>query len=73
MRAYAIGEVEASLIEAQVKQTEGFKARFFGKAAPVVPTKKIIDFENKWREVQMNGPKTKGSNLTYEGKPNMQI
>jgi hypothetical protein len=73
MRAYSIGDADASLIEAQVKQTEGFKARFFGKAAPVVPTKKIIDFENKWREVQMNGPKTKGSNLTYEGKPTMQI
>ena len=73
MRAYAIGQADASLIEAQVKQTEFFKARFFGKTAPVLPTKEIIDFENKWREVQLNGPKTKGSSISTERGISVQI
>ena len=73
MRAYAIGAVGSSVIECQAAHTEDFRLRFFGRKAPVVPTKEIIDFENKWREVQMNGPKTKGSNISTEYGINVQI
>lgn len=63
MRAYAIGEADASLIEAQVMQSETFSARFFGKEAPALPSTEMQAFVEKWRTVQLQGPLTKGSGL----------
>ena len=63
MRAFAIGETDAALIEAQVAQSERFYASFFGKEAPMLPTRQILDFEERWRDTQRNGPLTKGGSI----------
>lgn len=65
MRAYAMGETTAETIELQVRQSEDFRARFFGKKPPVLPTDKMLAFEDKWREVHLTrGPLTKGSSIS---------
>ncbi len=67
MRSYAIGEVDAATVELQVKQSENFRARFFGKMPPVLPTAKMLEFEHKWRETHIAlGPVTKGSAIDSE-------
>ena len=63
MRAYAIGEAPKELIELQAEQAEQFRAQFFGRKEPILPTSEALDFEEKWREVQRNGPQTKGSSI----------
>ena len=63
MRAYAIGEADAALVEAHAAQVENFRARFFGRMAPVLPTAEMLAFENKWRERHLQSPITKGSHL----------
>ncbi|MBQ9805141.1 MAG: hypothetical protein IJW49_01335 [Clostridia bacterium] len=67
MRAYAMGEADASLVEALVEQSENFRARFFGRMAPRLPDAKMLAFENKWRERHIaEGPTTKGSAIDSE-------
>lgn len=68
MRSYASGEAtDKRLIELQVEQTESFKNRFFGRAPAILPTKEMLDFEDKWRETHVKvGPTTKGSHITAE-------
>ena len=62
MRAYAMGEADAKLIELEAEMTNSFRDRFFGRKVPVLPSAEIIDFENKWREIHIEkGPTTKGS------------
>lgn len=65
MRNYLMGNADKELIEAQVKQSENFKLRFFGRVKPTLPSKEIMDFEDKWREVQLNSPKTRGSYIGW--------
>lgn len=72
MRSYAFDDASKSLIEAQVKQTDAYRLRFFGKKAPALPTDAIRAFEEKWRAVQMEGPSAKGS-LVHIDPPNRQI
>ena len=72
MRAYAIGEADADLIALQVRQTESFRDRFFGRIPPVLPTAEMLEFENRWRDVQLSGPSGKGS-LVHPETPNRQI
>lgn len=72
MRAYAIGEADASLVEQHAALVESYTDRFFGRKPPVLPTPAILAFEDKWREVHMNGPITKGS-LVYSEKVSRQI
>ena len=67
MRAYAMGEADAAVIELQKKLVEDHRARFFGEKPPVLPTKKMLDFENRWRETHIKqGPVTKGSAVDSE-------
>ena len=63
MRAYAIGEAPKELIEMQAVQAEQFRAQFFGRIAPTLPTTEALDFEERWREIHRNGPQTKGSSI----------
>ena len=72
MRSYAFGDASKALLEAQVKQTDNYRLRFFGKKEPLLPTPDIAAFEEKWRAVQMNGPSAKGS-LVHIDPPNRQI
>lgn len=63
---YLMGISPASLIEAQVAQTLAFKDEFFGRKDPVPVSEEIFEFENKWREVQLAGPRGKGSAANTE-------
>ncbi len=72
MRAYAMGEADAQLIELQSQLADNFRARFFGQLPPALPTPAMLAFEEKWRAVQLNGPVSKGS-LVYTDKINRQI
>ncbi|MBQ4140035.1 MAG: PHP domain-containing protein [Clostridia bacterium] len=63
---YLMGISPASLIEAQVAQTLAFKDEFFGRTAPASISDNIFEFENKWREVQLAGPRGKGSAANTE-------
>ncbi|MBE6597690.1 MAG: hypothetical protein E7641_08500 [Ruminococcaceae bacterium] len=71
MRAYAIGDAPRELVELHAELAERFRLRFFGQLEALRPNADMIAFENKWREVQMNGPLTKGSNIY--STPNRQI
>ena len=72
MRQYAMGEADGALIEALAKQSADFADRFFGRKAPVLPTRAMLAFEEKWRGVQLNGPVSKGSKA-YSDNVNRQI
>lgn len=64
MRAYAMEEVGKELIEVQCAYTRNWVDRYFGKIPPVLPSKAMLDFENKWRDVHVKvGPPTKGSSI----------
>ena len=64
MRSYAVGEVDAATVELQVRQSKNFRDRFFGKLPPVLPSEKMLAFEDKWRKVHLErGPSTKGSSI----------
>lgn len=63
MRAYAMGEAPAELVELHARQVRDFRLRYFGKQAPKLPTDDIIEFENRARERHLEGPTTKGSVL----------
>ncbi|MBE6601565.1 MAG: hypothetical protein E7637_03560 [Ruminococcaceae bacterium] len=67
MRAYAMNDADASLVEAQVAQTKCFRDRFFGKMPPRLPDAAMIDFENRVRARHLDeGPVTKGSAIDSE-------
>lgn len=61
MRAYAMEEAPKELIELEAKLAEDYALRFFGRKAPKLPSKNMMAFESKWREVHSNGPAGKGS------------
>ena len=63
MRAYALGDADAVLIESQVQQSEVFRKRFFGRLPAPLPSAAMLAFEAKWREVQLAGPLTKGGRI----------
>jgi len=67
MRAFAMEDADVSLIEQSNALVEKYTARFFGRVAPKLPSPAIHAFEEKWRAVQSNGPKARGSNV--DSKP----
>ena len=71
MRAYAMGDAPAQLVELNQALAEKFRLRFFGRTEPLCPSAEILGFEEKWRAVHREGPKNKGSNVY--GPQNMQI
>ena len=71
MRAYAMGDAPKELVELNEALAERFRLRYFGRMDALCPSKEMLDFENKWRAVQLEGPKNKGSNIY--GPQNMQI
>lgn len=70
MRAYAMNEAPASLIEAQAELAENFSARFFGKKSPVLPSAELREYVEHCRDIQRKGPSGKG---TLIDTGNMQI
>lgn len=72
LRAYAIGECDSAAVEAVALQAENYRARFFGKMAPVLPTAEMLDAVSRWRDRQRNeGPLTMGSLI--DGAENRNI
>ena len=63
IRAYAMGDADAALVELQAAQSIRYRARFLGMQTPLVPSPAILDFEARWREIHLNGPITKGSSI----------
>lgn len=63
MRAYAMNQTGASLVEQHAELAQNFQNRFFGKIPVLLPTDNILAFEEKWRAVHQNGPKTRGSKI----------
>jgi len=63
MRNYAMDTCSAEAIETQVAVSEDFTACFFGRKTPKLPSQKVKDSITKWREIQLQGPTTKGSSL----------
>ena len=63
MRGYLMGEVEASMLEAQVAYSDDWRDRFLGRKPPVLPSAAIRDFEARARAVHATGPVTKGSRI----------
>ena len=73
MRAYAMGEADAALVEALAEQSNSFRARFFGRMAPHLPDATMLKQEDRWRARHLaDGPITKGSAIDAQ-KPNLQI
>ena len=73
MRAYAMGEVEAALIEVQAQRTADFADQFFGRKPCVLPNEDILAFEDRARETHLASPLlTKGS-FTTAPTPTRQI
>lgn len=64
MRAFAMNEASAELVEKQAELSASFEDRFFGKKAPILPDSDMLEFENKWRKTHIEvGPPTKGSSI----------
>ena len=63
MRAYAMEETDAKTVSAYSKIADSFTERFFGRLAPILPSDSMINFEEKWRAVQLEGPRTRGSSV----------
>ena len=62
MRAFAMGEADAALVEALAEQSDNFRARFFGRMQPRLPDAEMLALENKWCDRHITeGPVTKGS------------
>ena len=72
MYQYSMGEADPKLIELLAEHTEHWRSRFFGIEPPILPSKEILDFEDKWRAVQLDGPKTKGGSA-FSDVVSMQI
>jgi hypothetical protein len=67
MRAFCMGDANASLIEALAEQSNNFRARFFGKMAPCLPSAAMLAFEDRARARHLEeGPCTKGSAVDSE-------
>jgi len=64
MRSYLMGYASESLIESLVEFNAQFTDRFFGRLAPILPSCEILEYEEKWRQVQIEkGPITCGGNV----------
>lgn len=73
MRQFAMEDAPVELVELIAQQGQKFTDRFFGKKAPALPSRKMLEFEDKWRKVQVEkGPNSKGSAINLE-VPNFQL
>lgn len=64
MRAYAMNEAPAALVEGMAQVSRDYTARFMGRKAPVLPDADMLAFEDKWRKVHLErGPITKGGQV----------
>jgi hypothetical protein len=64
MRAYAMEDTSAQLIELNAQLCKKMTDRFFGREQMPLPSERLLAFEDKWRAVQLDGPLTKGGIIT---------
>ena len=64
MRAFSMGEVSREVVELQAEMSENYRARFFGRRAPVLPSPALLEFEDRHRARHLQGPQTKGSSVS---------
>ena len=72
MRGYLMGEIGKKAIVEEALRTEEHRQRYFGKMPPLLPSLSLRRTVKRWRNVQLSGPKTKGSGIKTD-KPNFQI
>lgn len=73
MRSFAVEQSGKEVIEAIAKETKAFEDKFFGVVAPTPYSKQMMEFEDKWRAVQIaDGPNSKGSSINVK-VPTFQI
>lgn len=73
MRAYAMEECDACVINGMTKVCRDWSARFFGRKAAHLPSAELCAFEENWREIHLKGPHTKGSQIYMSDKVTRQI
>lgn len=73
MRAYAMEECDACVIDGMTKVCRDWSERFFGRKAAHLPSQEICEFEGNWRAIHMKGPHTKGSQIYLSDKVTRQI
>ena len=73
MRAYAMEACDACVIDGMTKVCCDWRDRFFDRKAAQLPSEKVRDFEDKWREKQLAGPHTKGSQIYLSTKVTRQL
>lgn len=61
MRAYAMNEAPAALVEECAVLAENFSARFLGKMPPVLPSAELRAYVEHCRDIQRKGPNGKGT------------
>ena len=61
MRSYVRGEAPRELLELLAKESERFRAAFFGEIEAPVPSDEVKEFIEKCRDRQRRGPSGKGS------------
>lgn len=65
MRRYLIGAESSELLSACADRVSSFWRRFVGIDTPIVPSAEIIEKEEKWRAIHLQGPITRGNTITY--------
>ena len=74
LRAYAMGEADKELVELNAKLAREYRLRFFGRMEPKLPSKEMLDWEERRREIHKKSPDTKGSRMVrLPGTPGRQI
>lgn len=63
MRAYIMDGIDASVINSYTEMADSYTDSFFGIKPPKLPSDKVLEFEQRWRAVQLSGPRTRGSNV----------
>lgn len=68
MRRYLVGMEDGALLSAMHDRVDAFYRRFFGTDEPPCPSAETLEYENKWRDIQLKSPDTRGSNLVSKNK-----
>ena len=67
MRSYLMEEADGLLVDRHAALVSSFRSRFFGTTPARLPSESQLAFEEKWRNIQLSGPKTRGS--AVDGAP----
>lgn len=66
MREFLIGAQSPELLSAFADRVPSFWRRFSGIDKPIVPNTQILERQKQWRNVDLQGPTTKGSAIRYD-------